>query len=217
MSRTAETTLAATLLPPPAAFPRQALRAFLLMVAGSVLVALAAQVTVPLWPVPITGQTFGVLVVGMALGPRLGAGAMALYLAEGLAGLPVFAGGAGGPQVLASPSFGYLVGFVPAAALVGWLAGRGWDRSFRRTAAAMLLGNAVVYVPGLLWLGGFFVAVTEAPWAVDALALKVLMAGFVPFVVGDAAKLLLAAAAMPLAWRTLRGAGRGRGGGTRQA
>lgn len=231
MSPTAGATLAAVLLPPPAALAGQALRAAGLMLGGSLLVALSAQVTIPLWPVPITGQTFGVLVVGMALGPRLGAGALALYLAEGLAGLPVFAGGAGGPQILASPSFGYLVGFIPAAALIGWLAERGWDRSFRRTALAMLLGNAALYAPGLLWLGGVM-ATAEAAWAADSiarwtealpgllaagplgseagLALAVLMAGLVPFLVGDAAKLLLAAAAMPFAWRALRRAG-GRG------
>ncbi len=207
MFRAVAPTLASTLFPTPA-IPR-ALRSVLLVLAGSFLVALSARITIPLWPVPITGQTFGVLIVGMALGSRLGAAAMAAYMLEGLAGLPVFAGGAGGMAILTAPSFGYIIGYVPAAALVGWLAEQGWDRSFGRTAFAMLLGNVALYVPGLIWLG-WIMATVDAAWAAEAitthgnLLVAVLMAGIVPFLIGDAVKLLLAAAAMPLAWKIVR-------------
>ncbi len=183
----AQPTLATTLWP--AKSGAQVLRLIALAVGGSALVAVSAQIQVPLQPVPITMQTFAVLVVGMAYGWRLGAATLALYLAEGAVGLPVFAGGAGGVAVLFGKTGGYLFGFVLAAAIVGWLAQRGWDRRPVRTAVAMLLGNMAIYIPGLLLLGAYIGAA------------KAVQFGLMPFLLGDGLKLLLAAAALPLAWK----------------
>lgn len=169
-----------------------AARSALLVVLGSVFLAVCAQIYAPLEPVPITMQTFGVLVLGMAYGWRLGMASVGLYLLEGAAGLPVFAGFAGGLPVLLGPTGGYLFGFVLAAGLVGWLAERNWDRDPITTALAMLLGNIAIYVPGLLVLALFFGA--------D----KVLELGLWPFLLGDAVKLALAAGLMPVAWYLLR-------------
>ena len=183
----AQPTLATTLWP--ARGGAALARGLVLAVGGSALVAVSAQIQVPLQPVPITMQTFAVLVVGMAYGWRLGAATLALYLAEGAVGLPVFAGGAGGVAVLFGKTGGYLFGFVLAAAIVGWLAQRGWDRRPVRTAVAMLLGNMAIYIPGLLLLGAYIGAA------------KAVQFGLMPFLLGDTLKLLLAAAALPLAWK----------------
>ncbi|MDW8060714.1 MAG: biotin transporter BioY [Thermomicrobium sp.] len=165
-----------------------------LVVAGSFLTALAARIAIPLpfSPVPITGQTFAVLLVGAALGSRRGAASMALYVAEGLAGLPVFAGGAAGPGVLLGPTGGYLVGFIAAAFVTGWLAERGLDRRPVTTALAMALGNLVIYLFGVSWLS-VFVGVAKAP-----------LLGMVPFLPGDLLKIVLATLALPGAWWIVR-------------
>lgn len=164
-----------------------ALRWLALMIAGVVFVAICAHLEVPLYPVPMTMQTFAVLVLGMAYGWRLGAATLALYLVGGVSGLPLFAaGGALGP------TFGYIVGFIIAAGAVGWLAERGWDRNIATTAAAMLIGNILIYVPGLAVLAHF----VETD--------KVLKFGLLPFLIGDALKLALAAAVLPLTWRFLK-------------
>jgi biotin transport system substrate-specific component len=168
-----------------------ALRWAALMIAGSALTALSAQIEVPLKPVPITMQTFAVLVVGMAYGWRLGAATLALYLAEGAIGLPVYAGFSSGPAALFGPTGGYLFGFVLAAGIIGWLAERSWDRNVWTTALAMLIGNIVLYVPGLVVLAQF------VGWD------QTVPLGLTPFVVGDALKLALAACLMPLAWRLI--------------
>jgi biotin transport system substrate-specific component len=172
-------------------------------VAGAVLIAGLAQFTIylPFTPVPITGQTFGVLLVGAAYGPALGAATIGLYLAAAVVGLPVLARNAegghdAGVHVLgpAFASAGYLWGFLLAAALVGWLARQGWDRSFRSSVSAMFFGELVVYASGI-------------PWLMHALGVDVQTAltyGLYPFVVGDTIKLLLAAGALPLAWGALR-------------
>jgi biotin transport system substrate-specific component len=167
----------------------------LLVLAASVLIALSAQVAIPLpfTPIPVTGQTFAVLVVGMALGARLGAAAVIAYLIEGASGLPVFANGTGGMAVLMGPTSGYLLGFVPAAFATGWLAEQGWDRNPLTTALAMIIGNAIIYVPGLLVLS----AILSKPLSVT------IGFGFLPFYMGDIAKLILAAAVMPMAWRMI--------------
>jgi biotin transport system substrate-specific component len=182
------------------------LRNALLAVLGSLFVAASAQIQVPLWPVPITGQTFAVLVVGMAYGSRLGAATLALYLAEGAAGLPVFAKWASGSAAITGATGGYLVGFIVAAAVVGWLAERGWSRSAVRTAGAMVIGNLIIYALGLPWLALFFagpgaayLASTGAATALGAAVAK----GLLPFLVGDAVKLALAACLMPLAWKAV--------------
>jgi biotin transport system substrate-specific component len=166
----------------------------LLIAAGSVLVALAAQASVPLpfTPVPWTLQPLAVLLVGALLGARRGAAALVAYLAEGASGLPVFAGGAFGVAPLIGPTAGYLVGFVPAAFVTGFLAERGWDRRFLTTWAAMALGSATLFAFGVAWLSRF------VGWQ-GAVA-----AGFVPFVVGDLLKQLLAALLLPSLWRVRR-------------
>lgn len=163
------------------------------VLAMSAVIALGAQIQVPLpfTPVPMTGQTFGVLMAGILLGARGGALAVAAYLAEGLLGMPFFAGGAAGPLVLAGPSGGYLIGFLPAAWLAGMLAERGWDRTPLRAAAAMLIGSFAIFAFGLVGLARF----------VPASGL--LQAGLLPFLPGDLLKAGLAAAALPGAWRLL--------------
>jgi biotin transport system substrate-specific component len=170
--------------------------------AGSWLVAGLAQVQIrlPFTPVPVTGQTLGVLLVGASLGSALGAISMAMYVAQGALGLPFFAGGASGWELvrLSSASGGYLVGFVAAAAVVGALAERGWDRDLRGSISAMFLGEVVLYLVAI-------------PWLMHALGVgldRAVVLGLAPFVVGDALKLLAAAGALPAAWRVVRGRGR---------
>jgi biotin transport system substrate-specific component len=158
---------------------------------GSLLVAICAQINVPLPLVPITMQTFAVLAVGAALGWRLGALSLLLYMAEGAAGLPVFAQFKAGPAVIMGPTGGYIVGFVIAAAVVGWLAQKGFDRNAFKMFLATLIGGALVYLPGLPWLAQF------TGWD------KVLELGLYPFVWGDVLKAALAAMAFPAAWLML--------------
>ena len=189
ISTNPQSTLAATIWPNPSTI--LSLRTILLALVGSALLAVSAKIQIPFWPVPMTMQTFAVLLIGITYGSRLGAATVALYLAEGAAGLPVFAGG-GGIAYLAGPTAGYLFGFVIAAALVGWLAEHGWDRKASTTAAAMLLGNLVIYLSGLLWLG------TIVGYG------KVFAVGMLPFLPGDVLKLALAAAILPAVWRLIR-------------
>jgi biotin transport system substrate-specific component len=171
-----------------AAASLRGLRLTVLIAAGTALMALSAKVQVPMWPVPMTMQTFAVLVIGMAYGWRLGGVTLLAYLAEGAAGLPVFASGAG-VAYLYGPTGGYLVGFVVAAMLVGWLGERGWDRSVVPTLVAMTLGTAVIFGLGVGWLSTLI--------GFD----KALAAGLTPFLVGAAIKIALAAAVLPFAWR----------------
>src|SRR5215207_6232521 len=148
-----------------------------LVVLFSAFVALTAQVEIPLRPVPITLQTLGVLFTGAVLGSRRGAVALLLYLAEGAVGLPVFAGGASGVAYMLGPTGGYLVGFVPAAAVVGWLAEHGWDRRPAWTVLAMVAGNLAIYVFGVVWLAVLLGDVRTA-----------LVQGALVFVIGDLIK-----------------------------
>jgi biotin transport system substrate-specific component len=174
----------------------KAVRLAVLAVLGTLLLTLSAKLHVPFYPVPMTFQTLVVLGLGMAYGWRLGAATVALYLLQGALGLPVFSGTPEkgiGLAYLLGPTGGYLFGFFLAAGVCGWLAERGWDRSFITTALAMLIGNVIIYVPGLLWLGGLF------GWDKP-----ILEWGLTPFILGDAIKLALAAALMPLAWKLLR-------------
>jgi biotin transport system substrate-specific component len=164
-----------------------ALRAMVLMVIGSLLVAGAAHISVPMLPVPMTLQTLAVLIVGGAYGARLGAATLALYAAEGAAGLPVFAPTPDGYPGIMGPTGGYIIGFILAAALVGYLAQKAWDRNAFTTLAAMLLGGAVLYIPGLIWLATF------VGW-------KTFEYGLYPFIIGDVIKAALAAIAFPAAW-----------------
>lgn len=189
-------TLAATMWPAGSEAGFNAMRAGLLALVGSMLVAVSAQFQVPMVPVPMTMQSFAVLVIGAAYGARLGAATLLLYMAEGALGLPVFAGMKGGAQHLVGPTGGYIVGFVLAAGVVGWLAERGWDRGVVRTAIAMLIGKVFIFVPGVLWLG-----------AVIGME-KAIGAGLVPFIPGIFLKIALAVAVLPGAWWLV---GRGRG------
>ena len=165
----------------------------LLAVAFSLLTALSARISIhlPFTPVPITGQTFAVLLTGALLGPRLAFQAMALYLAEGAAGLPVFQGGTFGLAELSGMTGGYLMSYPFAAGLVGGLAMRGWDRRPATMLLAMLLGSAVIYAFGVFWLAHF-------------LGLRAaFFGGMVPFLPGDALKALLAAGLLPAGWKLI--------------
>lgn len=179
------------LLPPIERVPSLA-RDLALVIGACLFTALLAQVKIPLGftPVPITGQTFAVLLVGAALGSRRGAAAMLLYLVAGF-WLPFYAGGASG-FVWSIVSGGYIVGFIPAAYVVGWLAERAWDRK-PWLLLAMLAGNIILYVPGLLWLSTF--APAESRWATT------LEWGLYPFILGDLIKLVAASLLLPGAWQ----------------
>jgi biotin transport system substrate-specific component len=159
-----------------------------LAVLGSLAVAAAAQVNVPMIPVPMTLQTLAVLMIGAAYGSRLGAATLALYALEGAIGLPVFAEFKSGVMLA---TFGYVLGFIAAAWVVGSLAERGWDRSIPKMFAAMVLGAAVLYVPGLLWLSA---------WIGPSGAVQY---GLTPFLVGDVVKAAVAALGFPAAWALL--------------
>jgi biotin transport system substrate-specific component len=179
-----------------AAIPETLPNNIILVLAGTALVTISAQFS---WhasfsTVPITGQTFAVLLIAAVFGSKLGAATLIAYLAEGAAGLPVFADGRGGIAAIATPSGGYLFGFIIAAFVVGWFAERGWDRS-RWIVLPMLLANAVIYVPGLIWLHEQFRVVgTPITWETT------LDYGLWPFVAGDLAKLVAAALAVPAGW-----------------
>lgn len=180
-----------------AVFPRSGLLVdVLLVVAGAGLVALAAQIEIPLGftPVPISGQTFAVLLVGASLGPLLGATSLLLYFCVGLVGAPVYSGGDSGWEIVKGATGGYLVGFIVAAALTGWLAQRRWDRRFNSAVAAMLSGSVVIYLFGLPWLA--HVADLDLSGTLEA--------GLYPFVVGDLVKLYLAGMLLPGAWRLVK-------------
>ena len=166
------------------------LRHIVLVITGAVFVAACAQVVIPTLPVPFTGQTFGVLLVGGALGFRRGAISLLLYLLIGAIGLPIFASGKSGVDIVLGATGGYLVGFVVAGAIVGRLAELGWDRRIGGSLAAMAIGTAVIYAIGVPWLK----VATGLPWA-DALS-----AGMTKFLIWDAAKLAVAAGIFPLAW-----------------
>jgi biotin transport system substrate-specific component len=165
----------------------------LLVLAGTALVGAAAQISVklPFTPVPITGQTFAVLLVGASLGCVLGTASAMLYLWLGVAGAPIYAHHDSGWSVITSASGGYIVGFVLAAALTGFLAERRWDRRLSSSIGLMLTGNVVIYLVGLPWLAVVLNTNLE----------KTLEYGLYPFIPGDTFKLYLAAAALPGAWK----------------
>ena len=172
------------------------LRQITLAIIGSLLIALASKIQIPFYPVPMTLQTLMVLTIGMAYGWRLAVATLVLYLLEGAVGFPVFSGtpekGIGFSYMLGGTG-GYLIGFVFAAGCCGWLAERGWGRNPLTTATAMLIGNVLIYVPGLLWLGSLY------GWDKPILAW-----GFTPFVLGDLIKIALASCLMPVIWRCLK-------------
>ncbi|MBX3141099.1 MAG: biotin transporter BioY [Trueperaceae bacterium] len=176
---------------PRASLTASSLRQVALVVAGVAFLALLAQLRLQIGPVPVTGQTLGVLLLGAAYGVRLGTLATGAYLLLGAAGLPIFTGGQAGLAYALGPTGGYLLGFVVAAALLGYLAERGWDRTLGSAALAMLVASCVIYACGLAWLH----VVLGGAW------LRTLQVGLFPFLLGDLLKLLVAAVSLPAAWR----------------
>jgi biotin transport system substrate-specific component len=167
-------------------------RNVVLAIVGSLIVAVAAQINIPMIPVPMTLQTLAVLSIGAAFGARLGAATLALYALEGAVGLPVFAQMKAGAAIIAGPTGGYIVGFILAAALVGYLAEQGWSRNFVKMIVASLLGAVVLYVPGLVWLHQF-----ANGWA------QTFEWGITPFIYGDILKAVIAALGFQAAWMGL--------------
>ena len=163
-----------------------------LVVAGALFIYLTSKVVIPVAgsPVPITGQTFGVLLVGGALGLRRGAVAVALYVLLGVVGLPFFAEGKGGLTIIWGATGGYLIGFILAGAVVGRLAELGWDRKIGGALGAMVVGSAVIYAIGLPWLKVVTGMTVE----------ETIAAGLTPFLIGDTIKIILAAVLFPAAW-----------------
>lgn len=167
-----------------------------LVLAGSLALWASAKLQVPFYPVPITMQTFAVLVLGMSFGWKLGAATVLFYLAQGAMGLPVFAGTPEhgvGLAYMTGPTGGYLLGFVASAAVVGWLGSRGWDRHIVTTLAAMMLGTSIILALGLLWLGFL------TGWDASVPGL-----GLWPFLPGAAFKIVLAALVIPAVFRLTR-------------
>ena len=169
------------------------IRYVVLALAGSALIALCAQISVPFFPVPLTLQTFAVFLIGLSFGWRLGGITVALYLLEGALGLPVFAGGKGGLIVFMGPTAGYLAGFFLAAIACGWFAERGFDRNYTKLFTALLISNILLYAPGLLWLGSLI------GWDKPVLEL-----GLYPFVMGDLLKIAMAVLLFPSAWKLVK-------------
>lgn len=173
--------------------PRSLTADIALISAGTALTAAAAQLSIPMWPVPITGQTFAVLLVGAALGMARGALSIALYVVLGAAGLPIFAAGKAG--IAFGPTLGYLFGFIAAAAVVGFFAEREIGRKWFSVAVGFITANAIIYVFGLPWLAIFLGANS---WPNDIQS--TLTAGLYPFIVGDAIKIAIASTLLPAAW-----------------
>ena len=171
--------------------PLDVVRQVGLVIGFSLLTALAAQIVIPIGPIPITGQTFAVLLTGALLGSRLGALAMIAYLVEGASGLPFFAGAHGGLLHLMGPTGGYLIAFPAAAFITGAFAEHGWDRRFFSAAAAMAIGSMVIMLSGWVW---FSIVMNTSP-------LLTFYATVLKFIPGDIIKISLAAAVLPSGWK----------------
>lgn len=179
-------------------------RTILLAIIGSMIVAISAQVSVPMMPVPMTLQTLAVLAVGAAYGARLGAVTLALYALEGAAGLPVFANFQAGlflPTGEIIATGGFIIGFIVAAALVGHLVEKGWGANIVKLCGAMLLGAVIIYVPGLIWLVGWLIVMKGM--VITSAVPVAFSSGVLPFIVGDIVKAILAALAFPAAFSLL--------------
>lgn len=174
-------------------FARSITTDVVMVAAGAALTAIAAQLTVPLWPVPVTAQTLAVLLVGSALGPLRGSLAMALYAILGIVGLPVFSDASHGFGVIAGPSGGYIIGFIGAAGLTGWLAKREWDHRIVGAIASFAAGSVVVFAVGLPWLAA----------SLHLSLASTLQFGLYPFIVGGVVKALLAAGIIRFSWTAL--------------
>lgn len=171
-----------------------------LVLTGAAVVAALAQVEIPLWPVPITGQTLGVIIVGASLGAWRGAAALTTYMALGLAGLPIFAGFAGSLAAVAKPSFGFVIGFIVSAFVAGWFAERAWDRRPLLAFAGFALASTVPFVFGIPYLA----YVLNVGMGLDLTFWQILEAGLFPFIVGGIVKAALAALIVPGAWALVR-------------
>jgi biotin transport system substrate-specific component len=174
--------------------PMDMTRTVSIVIAFSLFNAIAAQLAIPIGPVPITMQTFAVTLTGALLGPRLGAAALIAYLIEGAAGLPFFAEGRAGIGTFLGPTGGYLVSFPAAAYITGAFSEHGWDRRFFTAVAAMAIGSIVILLAGWSWL---VVGLGATPIAAFKL-------GIAPFLIGDVVKILLAAAVLPTGWALLK-------------
>lgn len=178
---------------------RTLVKDLLLVTAGITLVAVLAQVEIPMWPVPITGQTLGVMLVAASLGFRRGIAAMGGYLLLGLAGAPIFAGFTGSIAAIGKPTFGFIIGFVATAAVVGALAERRWDRRPLLAIALFGLASLIPFVFGIPYMAMMLAALGSPVDVAGAMAL-----GFLPFIVGGLVKWAIAAAALPAAWAGVR-------------
>lgn len=167
---------------------------FALMLGGSLLIAALAQVQIPLGftPVPVTGQTLGVLLIAATLGSRGAVGAVALYLLEGSAGMPFFSSGGAGLAHLLGPTGGYLVGFIVSAYLGGMFCEKGWDRGFKSAFPAFLISQSIIFLFGVAWLSRF-IGFEKALWS-----------GVIPFIPGEVIKTAIAATLLPQAWKWVR-------------
>jgi biotin transport system substrate-specific component len=175
--------------------PRSAINNVALILSGAVFTAYAAQLVIPMWPVPITAQTLAVLLVGSVLGATRGAISLIVYFSMGAVGMPVFSAAT---SLSFGPTFGYLVGFIAAAAVVGYLSQRGWHKSVAGVLGSFAIANTVIYLFGLPWL-----AFVLGSIGVDNDLASVAAAGLAPFIIGDVIKMTLAAALLPLAWKFL--------------
>jgi biotin transport system substrate-specific component len=171
-----------------------------LVIAGAAIVALLAKVAIPMWPVPITGQTLGVILVGAALGSRRGAAALTTYMLAGLAGLPVFATALAGPLYVLTPSFGFILGFIPAAFVAGWFAERAWDRRPVLAFVGFIAASIIPFLVGVPYMALILGTVV----GVEVTFASVLSAGVLPFILGGIVKAAVAALLIPLAWRGVR-------------
>ena len=178
-----------------AVWPESVNRAFqsvVLVIAGTAILAISAKIQVPFWPVPMTLQTLAVMAIAAAYGSNLAVATVIAYIAEGLAGIPVFAGAAAGPAYVLGPTGGFLLAFIVGAAIVGFAADRGDSRSFIKLVIAMIIADVVIFALGLIWLGA---AVPKLGYS-----MLLLQKGLYPFVLGDLLKIALAALFVPAAW-----------------
>lgn len=179
------------------------LRGAVLVLFGTLLLAVSAKVQIPMYPVPMTMQTFVVLLIGAAYGWRLGGLTLLAYLAEGFAMLPVFSGPVAGPGyfVPPSPTMGFIYGFVLAAVATGWMVEHGWGRPLWRLVVALAVGSVIPFVTGVAWLAALIGQ--DGPMGLE----RAVAVGLTPFILGAVVKLALAAAVITAGWQGVRGSG----------
>jgi len=180
-------------------------RNLLLVLIGVGLLTASAKISVPFWPVPMTLQTFAIMFIAAAYGSRLGVATVVAYLAAGFAGIPVFAYAAAGPSYFLATTGGFLIGFIAAAYIVGWAADRGWDRSTLKIGAAMIVGDATVFLLGFIWLAWFAHRFgDDGARLADGIGVASAWTyGVANYLLGDALKIAIAALAVPAGWALL--------------